>query len=61
MSFSTDKGAKGVLTNETFVGCIRNLHLNDRLQYLASGISTGDVRHGYCPIAWPDTTLILVV
>ncbi|PVD23436.1 hypothetical protein C0Q70_16705 [Pomacea canaliculata] len=46
-----DKGAKGVLTNETFVGCIRNLHLNDRLQYLASGISTGDVRHGYCPIA----------
>jgi hypothetical protein len=49
-SFSTDLNAKGVQTTEKFVGCIRNLMLNDKPQLLFGSLKMGgDVQLDSCP------------
>lgn len=40
---------KGIKTREQFVGCIRNLQLNSRVQNLAGGTFTGQVSTNSCP------------
>ena len=46
----TDASVKGVQTQEQFVGCIRNLQLNDKPQPLFSGQVTGDIQIDSCPV-----------
>ena len=49
-SVFADASMKGVQTRENFVGCIRNLQLNDKPQPLFSGQVTGDVQIDSCPV-----------
>ena len=46
----TDASVKGIQTQENFVGCIRNLQLNDKPQPLFSGQVVGDVQIDSCPV-----------
>jgi laminin alpha 3/5 len=45
----TDLQIRGVVANGDFSGCIRNLRVNNVLQYLATGTPKGDVKLGACP------------
>lgn len=49
LPFVGDASKRGILTDEQFVGCLRNLRLNGDLQYLASGVPSGKVQLDYCP------------
>ncbi|KAK7100839.1 laminin subunit alpha-like isoform X2 [Littorina saxatilis] len=44
-----DTSLKGVQTNEQYVGCIRNLEINNKPQPLFSGTVIGDVEIDSCP------------
>ncbi|CAL1548003.1 unnamed protein product [Lymnaea stagnalis] len=48
---AADPTSKGILATGDYVGCIRNLYINGKLQYIASGKPTGDVRVDACPIS----------
>ncbi|XP_076440495.1 laminin subunit alpha-like [Babylonia areolata] len=45
-----DASAKGIQTSDNYVGCIRNLRLNDQPQALSSGQVTGDIQLDSCPV-----------
>ncbi|XP_012943161.1 laminin subunit alpha isoform X2 [Aplysia californica] len=45
-----DLTSKGILANGDFVGCIRNVKLNNDMQYIATGTPTGDIRIDACPL-----------
>ena len=40
---------RGIKTTEQFIGCIRNLELNDDRQDISAGTANGDVNLSYCP------------
>ncbi|RUS82429.1 hypothetical protein EGW08_009817 [Elysia chlorotica] len=45
-----DKSSKGVLAKKDFSGCIRHILLNGEAQDIASGVPSGDVNVGSCPV-----------
>ncbi|XP_059144332.1 laminin subunit alpha-like [Physella acuta] len=44
-----DGKAKGIITTTHYIGCIRLLALNERVQSIKRGSAVGDVRLGACP------------
>lgn len=40
---------RGIKTTSDYIGCIRNLELNNVMQSIGTGPATGDVIPSYCP------------
>ncbi|XP_041356694.1 laminin subunit alpha-like [Gigantopelta aegis] len=45
-----DFGKKGISAGSNYLGCIRNLYLNNMIQYVGSGSAVGDVKMDSCPV-----------
>lgn len=47
---SPDYSAKGIDAKTSFVGCIRNVQLDGKMQYIGSGSAIGSVKMDSCPV-----------
>lgn len=41
--------ARGLQTRESFVGCIKNVQIKDKIYQIDASMKTGHVSIGYCP------------